>query len=75
MKIVCNKNLHNSNIEKFIIGSENREEEEIVKIAYFNNPIMDANNYLMKTETEIIEKIVDSNGNEKVEKTIMQGES
>lgn len=69
------KEFFNSNIEKFIIGSENREEEEIVKIAYFNNPIMDANNYLMKTETEIIEKIVDSNGNEKVEKTIMQGES
>lgn len=69
------KEFFNTNIEEFVIGSENREDQEIVKINYFNDPIMDAHNYLVKTETEIIEKIVDSNGNEKIEKTIMQGES
>lgn len=69
------KEFFNTNIEEFIIGSENREEKEITKINYFNNPIMDADEYLVKTETQIIEKIVDFEGNEKIEKTIMQGES
>lgn len=69
------KDFFNEKIEEFVVASENRLDEEIVKVNYFNNPIMDGDDYLMKTETEIIEKIVDINGNEKVDKTIMQGES
>lgn len=69
------KEFFNTKIEEFVVASENREDKEIVKVNYFNNPIMDADDYLMKTETEIIEKIVDEKGNEKIDKTIMQGES
>lgn len=70
------KDFFNDKIEEFVIASENRSEEEIVRAEYFNKPIMEADDYLIKTETEIIEKIVDTNGNEKVDNSILiQGES
>ncbi len=62
-----NKEFFNQNIEKFVVASENKSDEELALVQYFNNPVMDAENYLLKTNNEILEKIVDKDGNEKKE--------
>lgn len=63
-----NKEFFSENIEKFIVSSENKSRDEITLVQYFNNPVMDAGSYLVKTNNDILEKVVDKDGKEKIDK-------
>ena len=58
------------NIEKFIVASENKGDSEIVKVDYFNNAVMNADEYLKDEVTEKFKKIVDKDGNDVSQKNI-----
>ncbi|MBO5477457.1 MAG: hypothetical protein J6A15_06890 [Clostridia bacterium] len=62
------KEFFNKNIIEFVVASENKEKEEYSSPDYFTDPVMDAEQYLKDTQSDILEKQVDKDGQEIVEK-------
>ncbi len=62
------KQFFNEHISEFIIASENKSDKEIEVVDYFTNPAMNAKEYLNKSNTDTLTKVVDNNGTEIINK-------
>lgn len=58
------KQFFNDSIIEFVVESENKYDKEICNVDYFDDTVMNADDYLNKTSSEILTKEVDENGNE-----------
>lgn len=58
------KEFFNSSIEEFIVASENKVEGEDKVVNYFENPVMNADDYLINSRKDLFEKTVDEKGKE-----------
>lgn len=56
------KKYFKDNIISFVVASENKKTKEYAEAEYFKNTVLDAENYLLNTQTETLEKKVDENG-------------
>ena len=56
------KQFFNEHISEFIIASENKSNKETEVVDYFTNPAMNAKEYLNKSNTDTLTKVVDNNG-------------
>lgn len=56
------KQFFNENIVNFVVSSENKTDNEIEQVQYFNSPTMDADNYLKDSINDILKLEVNSNG-------------
>ena len=62
------KQFFNEHISEFIIASENKSDKETEVVDYFTNPAMNAKEYLNKSNTDTLTKVVDNNGTEIINK-------
>lgn len=58
------KEFFNSSIVEFVVASENKVEGEDKVVNYFENPVMNAGDYLVDSKKEVFEKTVDEKGKE-----------
>lgn len=58
------KEFFNESIVEFAVASENKVDEETNKVKYFESPVMDAEQYLNKKESDVLTLQVDENGEE-----------
>lgn len=56
------KQFFNEHIVEFVVGSENKTDVELEAVEYFNNTIMDADQYLEDSINDILKLEVNSNG-------------
>ena len=56
------KQFFNEHIVEFVVGSENKTDVELEAVEYFNNTIMDADQYLEDIINDILKLEVNSNG-------------
>ena len=56
------KQFFNDNIVNFVVSSENKTENEIEQVQYFNSPTMDADKYLKDSKNDILKLEVNSDG-------------
>ena len=56
------KQFFNEQIVDFVVSSENKADNEIEQVQYFNNPTMEADKYLEDSKNDILKLEVNSNG-------------
>lgn len=63
-KYEVDKQFFTDKIVEYVVACENETSDEIKAIDYFTDDVMDAQDYLYNTSTEILTKEVDKDGNE-----------